>query len=136
MLWRSQRRLLFTRPRRLISDVEFKFPGSFAARACGLTSVTLQGTLFSPHLCPAVNLYPALFKPVPCLIKFAPIWSTLCPCNYNPHLRGWGVANAHHRKGTDSYINLDSLIDFLDSIGMESPMFELSFMPSWLVRLP
>ena len=32
----------------------------------------------------------------------------------------------------DSYVNLDSLIDFLDSLGMDSPLFELSFMPSWL----
>ena len=34
--------------------------------------------------------------------------------------------------GSDSYVNLDSLIDFYDSLGMDSPMFELSFMPAWL----
>jgi xylan 1,4-beta-xylosidase len=33
---------------------------------------------------------------------------------------------------SDSYVNLDSLIDFYDSLGMSSPLFELSFMPSWL----
>ena len=27
-----------------------------------------------------------------------------------------------------SYINLDSLVDFLDSLGMAEPLFELSFM--------
>lgn len=31
----------------------------------------------------------------------------------------------------DSYVNLDSLVDFHLSIGME-PLFEVSFMPSWL----
>lgn len=30
---------------------------------------------------------------------------------------------------SDSYINLDSLIDFYDSLGMDEPLFELSFMP-------
>ena len=34
--------------------------------------------------------------------------------------------------GSDSYVNLDSLIDFYDSLGMDSPLFELSFMPAWL----
>ena len=33
---------------------------------------------------------------------------------------------------SDSYVNLDSLIDFYDSLGMDSPLFELSFMPAWL----
>ena len=33
---------------------------------------------------------------------------------------------------TDSYVNLDSLIDFYDSLGMTAPLFELSFMPAWL----
>jgi hypothetical protein len=32
----------------------------------------------------------------------------------------------------DSYVNLDSLIDFYDSLGMDAPLFELSFMPGWL----
>jgi xylan 1,4-beta-xylosidase len=35
------------------------------------------------------------------------------------------------QEGTPNYINLDSLIDFHLSIGME-PLFEVSFMPSWL----
>lgn len=35
-------------------------------------------------------------------------------------------------RGKNSYVNLDSLVDFLDGIGMESPFFELSFMPAWL----
>jgi hypothetical protein len=33
---------------------------------------------------------------------------------------------------SDSYVNLDNLIDFYDSLGMDSPLFELSFMPAWL----
>lgn len=33
--------------------------------------------------------------------------------------------------GDDSYINLDSMVDFHLSIGME-PLFEVSFMPSWM----
>ena len=33
--------------------------------------------------------------------------------------------------GVNSYVNLDSIIDFHDSIGMV-PLFELSFMPEWL----
>jgi hypothetical protein len=36
----------------------------------------------------------------------------------------------------DSYVNLDNLIDFYDSLGMDEPMFELSFMPSWLATDP
>jgi xylan 1,4-beta-xylosidase len=34
-------------------------------------------------------------------------------------------------EGRSDYVNLDSLVDFHLSIGME-PLFEVSFMPSWL----
>ena len=35
------------------------------------------------------------------------------------------------QEGRSDYVNLDSLVDFHLSIGME-PLFEVSFMPSWL----
>jgi hypothetical protein len=37
-----------------------------------------------------------------------------------------------HCAGSDSYVNLDSLIDFYDTLGMDTPIFEISFMPQWL----
>ena len=38
-------------------------------------------------------------------------------------------------EGRNSFVNLDSLIDFHSSIGM-TPLFELSFMPQWLAQPP
>ena len=39
------------------------------------------------------------------------------------------------KEGVNSYVNLDSIIDFHASIGMV-PLFELSFMPEWLSSKP
>jgi hypothetical protein len=53
------------------------------------------------------------------------------------HIRGHGLLDddmsVSYGRHLNAYYNVDSLVDFLDSVGMR-PIFELSFMPSWLTR--
>jgi hypothetical protein len=53
------------------------------------------------------------------------------------HVRGHGLLDddmsVSYGIGLNSYYNVDSLVEFLDSVGMR-PIFELSFMPGWLTR--
>ena len=55
------------------------------------------------------------------------------------HIRGHGLLDddmsVSLAAGKSSFYNIDSLVDFLLSIGMK-PIFELSFMPSWLAIEP
>ena len=52
------------------------------------------------------------------------------------HIRGHGLLDddmsVSYDASSQAFYNVDSLADFLLSIGMR-PIFELSFMPSWLV---
>eukprot|EP00041_Stephanoeca_diplocostata_P007289 m.102305 g.102305 ORF g.102305 m.102305 type:complete len:253 (-) comp16818_c2_seq9:61-819(-) len=55
------------------------------------------------------------------------------------HIRGHGLLDDDMSVSYDyqkhAFYNVDSLVDFLDSVGMR-PIFELSFMPSWLTSGP
>lgn len=51
------------------------------------------------------------------------------------HIRGHGLLDddmsVSFRAGVNSFYNVDSIVDFLDSVNMR-PIFELSFLPAWL----